>query len=81
MTILETTFVIDILRGEERARQTMDELEAREPLLFIAAPTIMEIWSGAARSDRPAAERQKINALLESLNVLPLDPESAKEAG
>ena len=80
MACLETTFLIDLLRGKDEVCTLKDELDKTETLT-VAAPSIMEIWSGALLAKLSAAEKAKINALLQSLHVLPLDGESAKEAG
>lgn len=81
MTCLETTFIIDLLRGKEEIKNFKDELDKSEIFLSVASPTIMEIWSGALRSRLSLKEKEKINELLSSLVVLSLEEKSAKEAG
>ncbi|MBI2580289.1 PIN domain-containing protein [Candidatus Woesearchaeota archaeon] len=81
MACLETSFLIDLLRGKESVRQLKDELDRTETSLLIAAPSLMELWSGAHFAKASTAEKEKIAALAESFEVLPLDASSAKEAG
>ncbi len=81
MAVLETTFVIDLLRGKPQIKELKDELDKTEATLAIAAPSVMEIWSGAELSNVPESERVKINELLLSLIVLVLDEKAAKKAG
>ncbi len=81
MTCLETTFLIDILLGKKEINELKDELSKTEPLLTIAAPSIMEIWMGASISKQPDSKKDKINELISSFTILSLDEKSAKEAG
>ncbi len=81
MAVLETTFLTDLLRGAPEIKELKDELDRTESSLAIAAPSIMELWSGIFLARLPFVEMEKANFLLQSLRVLPLDAESAKEAG
>jgi len=78
MVVLETTFLIDLLRGKKEAAKLAASLN--DPL-FLAAPTVMELWSGALRSRLPEKEKKNVERLLESFETLPLDKNAAKEAG
>ena len=80
MAILETSIVIDLLKGNESAVKIYDELEQREMVLFVAAPTIMELWIGALMSKWPEAEKEKINTFTRGVEVLPLDDRAARKA-
>jgi predicted nucleic acid-binding protein len=79
MVCLETTFLIDVLRGDARVKETLDSIQHSTRL--VAAPTVMELWSGALQSRLPEKEKAKIEQLLEALTVLPLNEKAAKEAG
>ena len=81
MACLETTFLIDLLRGNESVKQLKDELDKNENTLSVAAPSIMEIWLGAMMSKKSEEEKSKINELISSFTILYLDEKSAKEAG
>jgi len=80
MACLETTFIIDLLRGNHEAKSVKDELDDTETRLCIASPSVMELWNGALIAKESASEKKKINDLIESLEVLSLDAQSAKEA-
>ncbi len=80
MVCLETTFLIDVLKKDPNVKSLIESLEGTEPL-FVASPSIMELWSGAQRAELPEAEKIKINSLLASVITLPLDEETAKKAG
>ncbi|MBI1973606.1 PIN domain-containing protein [Candidatus Micrarchaeota archaeon] len=81
MACLETTFLIDLMRGKQAVVSLMKELERVEGHLSIAVPSIMELWRGACLKVS-AKEKEQVNQLLESMEVIhSLDPQSAKEAG
>ena len=79
MTCLETTFLIDLLRGSPSVKIVKDQL-SKEENLTIALPSIMELWIGALLSKHTETEKEKIHELLESFDLLPFDVESAKTA-
>ncbi|MBI3027223.1 PIN domain-containing protein [Candidatus Woesearchaeota archaeon] len=81
MACLDTTFLVDLLRGKKEISDLKEELSKSEPILAVAAPSIMELWAGACLAKASAAEKEKISELLESLEILNLDEKSAKEAG
>ncbi len=81
MACLETSFLIDLLRGRKEVAHLREELERNEPFLAVASPSIMELWTGAQLASLSSTEMEKINQLILSLGVLPLDTKSAKVAG
>jgi predicted nucleic acid-binding protein len=81
MACLDTSFLIDLLRGRQEVHPLKDELDRTEAVLAIAAPSIMELWAGAELAKVPGKEKERIAELLTSLTVLPLDEQSAKAAG
>jgi|SRR3990167_6836201 len=76
MACLETTFLIDLLRGKPEIKEFKDELDKSETLICIAAPSVMEIWNKITR----LPQKDRINELISSCVILPLDEKSAKEA-
>jgi predicted nucleic acid-binding protein len=64
-----------------RSDRDTEELEKylNRQNLCITSPTVFEIWSGAVLSKRTGEEREKIRGLLEYLDVLEMDAESAME--
>ena len=81
MACLETTFLIDVLRGKNNVIELKDQLDKTEAKMSITAPSVMELWRGALRSGAVEKEKAKINELIASLVLLQLDEESAKQAG
>ncbi len=81
MACLDTTFLVDLLRGRKDVGNLKEELSRSESILAVASPSIMELWFGACQAKASEQEKEKINQLLLSLEVLDLDEKSAKEAG
>ena len=80
MVCLETTFIIDFLRGIEVAVKLMEKvIETSEPIA-IAAPTLVEVATGAALAESHQEEKN-LNELLTRLTTLPLDQKAALLAG
>lgn len=79
MTCLETTFLIDVLRGKKEIHKIIEGLE-KDGRICISAPSIMEIWTGVSiRSVQ--GEKEKVKEFMQSFEILPLDAKSAMVAG
>ncbi len=79
MAVLETSFLIDILRNRPSAVELLYKLEQRETFL-IASPTVMELWEGALRNRMHENEKSKVENLLSAVAVLNFDVNAAKQA-
>ena len=79
MACLETTFLIDLLRGKENVRLLKDKLDETESSLSITPVSIMELWIGASLKSSEQ-EKENILALINSLEMIPFNLESAKES-
>lgn len=79
--ILETSFVIDFLKGEDDAVSKVQSLMYENIAYEIAAPTIFELWGGLEMMENMEKEREEIISLIGGLVVYPLDQEGAKIAG
>ena len=79
--ILETSFVVDFLKGDEDAVSKMQSLIDEGIPYEITTPTIFELWGGLVNLEKPEKEQQRITSLLEGIIIFPLDEESAKIAG
>ena len=79
--ILETSFVVDFLQGDEDAISKMHSLIDQNIPYEITSPTIFELWGGLVNLEKPEKERQRITSLMEGIIIYPLDEESAKIAG
>ncbi len=81
MVCLETTFLVDLLRGKKEVEELKEQLDSTEKALAIASPTIMELWTGALLSHHKERELAKVRELLQSLQILILDEKSAQMTG
>ena len=79
--IIETSFVIDFLQGDEDAVSKMQSLIDEDSPYEVASPTIFELWGGLQNIEAPEKEKQKILLLMQGIVVFSLDEESAKIAG
>lgn len=79
--ILDTSLLVDVLRGEQRACEAVLEREERGELLWIPMPAIFELYEGIALSDRPEPERSRVRSLLGEYTVLDFRTAHARRAG
>ena len=70
MVCLDTSFIIDILRGDQKAKRVLDELIATSETTSIAAPTLMELRTSIALNERLTTEKHLLD------NDLPPENES-----
>lgn len=79
--LLDTPFLVDLLRGDEEAVERAAELEADLVQQRVSAMTLFELFYGVARSDQPAEEREEIEAVLASKPVVEADAAVMQRAG
>lgn len=79
--ILDTDFVIDVMRKEEHAIKKLKELMSGGESRIITAPTLFELYSVIARSEKKDMEKQKILHTLSNLIIWHLDKEGAEKGG
>lgn len=73
--LLDTTVLIDVLRGKNAAER-LRRLRAGEPVPYVCAINVEEIWRGA----RPAEETD-LGRLLGALRLAPLGVDEGTRAG
>jgi len=78
--ILDTSFLIDVLRGDQAVEEAMQTVDARGTAR-ISAVTVMELWEGIHLTDATADERASVEELLDDIPEVPFDRDCAKEAG
>lgn len=79
--ILDTSFLVDVMRGDGAALSTVDEIEADGAPQNIPAMTIQELFIGVGASAQAERERRRIEAVVESRPILPTTEEIARKAG
>lgn len=81
MVCFDTTFIIDLIRGNKEVRDIASNFDRLNISKSIPAPVISEIIQGIHLSHNPNVENEIIFRLINSLDVLSLDKESAIIAG
>ena len=79
--ILDTSFVIDLLRKKENALKKLGELIKNGESFKITTLTIFELFTGLIRSTKYEKEKDEIENILKSQIIISLNEESAKKAG
>ena len=79
--ILETTFVIDFLKGKDDAKSKMKFLIDANANISIAVPTVFELYAGYVQYGKGEKELEKMASFLMSLPLQSLNGESARIAG
>jgi len=76
MPILDTSFLVDLLRRRGEALALLAELEEKGAPLYTTPITALELYRGAFLSANPERNLAAAKKLLASLVVLPLDDEA-----
>ena len=77
MPVLDTSFLVDLLRGREEALALLAELEERGTALATTPITALELYRGAHLSADPEGNLAAAKKILAALIVLPLDDDAA----
>ena len=79
--ILETSFLIDVLKGRPEAAILARELDQDEASLYVPTPALFELWLGAGRAANRRGEIEKIESLVDSYDIMLFSDADAREAG
>lgn len=79
--ILETSFLIDLMKGQSEAVTLADDVDRSGENLYLPSPALFELWMGAGRAARGREEVRKIETLIESFDIVVLTHQDAREAG
>ena len=60
MVLLDTSFIIDVMRGNAAALAILDRLESGSEPLRVPAPVFYELWEGIDRSEKPIRELKAV---------------------
>ncbi len=75
--LLDTTFLVDFVRGEEGVEPLLEELD----VAYVSTVSVMELWEGVHLSRRTEDERRDVESLLNEVRELPFTTECGMEAG
>jgi len=77
--ILDTTFLVDVLRGAESVADLVSDLDEEAP--YVSSITVMELHEGVHVADTTETQRDAVAELLTEINELPFDRDCAMAAG
>ena len=82
MICLDTTFLIDLLRGQEDAARLSLELDS-EPILFTTEINVFEVVLGIFSNQKinQSKDFERAQRLFKTLKILSLDHKASVEAG
>jgi hypothetical protein len=79
--IQDTSFIIDLLRGDENATRLLDIVEKEARPQKVSSVTVLELYEGVARSQTPATKREHILEILDTKHVVSADHSVMRKAG
>jgi tRNA(fMet)-specific endonuclease VapC len=79
--LLDTTFLIDLMNGDDGAVETARRLETDLVQQRRSAMTLFELYYGVARAEQSASERRRVEEVLASKPVHPADTAVMRKAG
>ena len=79
--LLDTSFLIDLMNGDEGAVETARELERDLVQQRISSMTLFELYYGIARATDAESERETVEDVLASKPVHPADTAVMRKAG
>jgi predicted nucleic acid-binding protein len=79
--LLDTSFLIDLMNGDEDAVEKAGELEADLVQQRLSSMTLFELYYGIARATDPETERETVESVLASKPVHPADTAVMRKAG
>ena len=79
MMILDTSFLIDVLRGNPDVTAWEQRIGTEEPGMTTTI-SVMELWEGTLLATTTREERDRVNSLLSDLQIVDFDSQSARRA-
>ncbi|MFA1612260.1 type II toxin-antitoxin system VapC family toxin [Halobellus rubicundus] len=79
--LLDTSFLIDLMNGDEAAVSKAQQLESDLVQQRISSMTLFELYYGIARAIDSEEERETVENVLESKPVQPADTAVMRKAG
>jgi hypothetical protein len=78
--ILDTTFLHDVMHGDEEAVEKARKVE-EEGTVRLSAMSVYELFYGVGYTDKSRTELRKVESVIGSKQVLPADTEVMRKAG
>lgn len=81
MTLLSTTFLVDLMRRDAPALELLRRLERGSAAIRVPVVVYADVWEAAARSRHPPREMERVGALLDGYPALDVTSRHAMRAG
>ncbi len=78
--ILDTSFLHDLMYGDEDAVSKAEELDERGDVA-LSSMTVYELYYGVGYTGKSETERRKVDSVISSRRILPADTTVMKKAG
>ncbi|MFP8953529.1 type II toxin-antitoxin system VapC family toxin [Natrialbaceae archaeon A-arb3/5] len=79
--IVDTDVLIDLMQSDDRAIETVSELEKQRVPLRVSSMSQFELFHSIERVDRSGERRRRIERVLETRPIYPADAAVMKKAG
>ena len=79
--IIDTTFVLDVWDGDERAIDRLELLERERIQQRFSAVTVFELHHGVVRSNKPESEKRRVLDVLQSKPIVSANERIMAKAG
>ncbi|MFO7925589.1 MAG: PIN domain-containing protein [Halobacteriota archaeon] len=79
--IVDTSYILDVIDGDEAAINKERELEAESVPLVIPPMTTLELYIGVGKMSGPLEERRTVEAVLDSYPLVDMTPRISRRAG
>lgn len=79
--IEDTSFLVDVLAGDEGALRFLEAAEGERRPEKVSAITVLELYEGIARSTKPESEKRRVLGVLDSKHVVAADHGIMRRAG
>lgn len=79
--MLDTTFLVDLVRGDPGARTFLEEAERGSEAIRIPAPALARFWEALERSRAPPRDTDRIRDVLSNVGQAELGAAAAMRAG
>jgi len=79
--LADTSFIIDVMRGEESAVRKVEELEEKDKAVNITSISFFELYSGLEQSEKAEKEKEKIEDVLAARAVHDFDRTTGEMGG
>jgi len=79
--IQDTSFIVDLLRGDEDAATFLDVLERDNSPQKVSSVTVLELYEGIGRTDAAGDKQERVLAVLDSKAIVDADETIMRKAG